>query len=305
MQSNLNLVSSAIVNSAPESAPDVAQNRPDMLADALSAAIAGRRQWEGAGGPVAHAMKTTGLHAAGPSLIGCAGWSIARPLADTFAGDGSHLARYAAVLPAVEINSSFYRPHRPQTYARWADSVPPGFRFSVKLPKRITHELGLIDFAEPLASFVEEVGALQDRLGCILVQLPPGLAFDAAVAAEFLSALRQRFGCMLACEARHASWFAPPATDLLMRHAITRVIADPAPGQPGPHVPTGAGVYLRLHGSPRRYYSAYDADMLLQVAQALQCWRMAGRSAWCIFDNTAGGAALPDALNLLQQTPRP
>ncbi|HWP34406.1 MAG TPA: DUF72 domain-containing protein, partial [Thermodesulfobacteriota bacterium] len=62
----------------------------------------------------------------GAVLVGCAGWAIPRAAAGAFPGPGSHLERYARVLPAVEINSSFYRSHRPRTYARWAASVPAG-----------------------------------------------------------------------------------------------------------------------------------------------------------------------------------
>ena len=81
-------------------------------------------------------------------LIGTAGWNIRRDSAQHFAESGTHLARYAARFQAVEINSSFYRPHRTSTYARWADSVPSEFRFSVKLPKQMTHELRLNVSAE-------------------------------------------------------------------------------------------------------------------------------------------------------------
>ena len=85
---------------------------------------------------------------AGARLIGCAGWSIHKDVAGAFPDEGSHLERYAAVFPAVEINSSFYRPHQPQTYARWAASVPEAFRFSVKLPRSITHDARLRDVGE-------------------------------------------------------------------------------------------------------------------------------------------------------------
>ncbi|MFP5285145.1 MAG: DUF72 domain-containing protein, partial [Thermoanaerobaculia bacterium] len=70
-------------------------------------------------------------------LIGCAGWSLPRSERDHFPGTGSLLERYASRFPAVEINSSFHRPHRTSTYARWSASVPAGFRFSVKVPKTI------------------------------------------------------------------------------------------------------------------------------------------------------------------------
>ena len=228
--------------------------------------------------------------------IGCAGWSIDRQSAPRLAGDGSHLQRYATVLNAAEINSSFYKPHQAATYARWADSVPAHFRFSVKLPRTISHYQKLADIDELLARFAAEAGTLGDKLGCVLVQLPPSLALNPAVADVFFTRLRDSFGCMLACEARHGSWFGDEATKLLRRHRITRVIADPPAGQPGIYVPTTDLVYARLHGSPRIYYSSYSEEYLDQVAAYLK-----GHAGWCIFDNTASGAALPNALELLEK----
>src|SRR5450830_1663152 len=130
--------------------------------------------------------------------LGCAGWSISRDAAPSFPGDGIHLERYAAVFNAVEINSSFYRPHQPQTYARWADSVPDAFRFAVKLPRTITHDQRLKEIDAPLARFAAEAGTLGDKLGCVLVQLPPSLTLDTVVADEFLQRLRGHFDGMLA-----------------------------------------------------------------------------------------------------------
>ncbi len=89
-------------------------------------------------------------------LIGTAGWSLPGTQRDRFAEGPSLLARYATRLDAVEINSSFYRPHRPATYARWAQSVPDGFRFAVKLPKTITHERRLSDAEGRLDGFLHE-----------------------------------------------------------------------------------------------------------------------------------------------------
>jgi len=236
---------------------------------------------------------------AGARLIGCAGWSIHKDVAGAFPDEGSHLERYAAVFPAVEINSSFYRPHQPQTYARWAASVPPGFRFSVKLPRTITHEARLREVDELLDRFAREAGELGSRLGCVLVQLPPSAAFDGDIVRDFLPRLRARFACMLALEARHPSWFAEAATDVLVHAGVTRVRADPPAGQPGPHVPTTANGYLRLHGSPRIYYSRYAPETLRQVEREIAARTTAGADCWCIFDNTAGFAAVPNALEVL------
>ncbi len=81
--------------------------------------------------------------------IGTAGWSVPALYAEEMPRGGSHLERYARRLNAVEINSSFYRPHQRKTYERWAQSTPADFRFSVKVPKAITHEARLAD-CDPL-----------------------------------------------------------------------------------------------------------------------------------------------------------
>jgi len=236
----------------------------------------------------------------GARLIGCAGWSIHKDAAAAFPEEGSHLERYAQVFPAVEINSSFYRPHKPETYARWAAGVPEGFRFSVKLPRAITHEARLRDADDLLDRFAGETAALGAKLGCVLVQLPPRGVFDEAAARDFLPRLRQRFGCMLALEARHPTWFGDLATALLQEHAVTRVIADPPAGQPGPHVPTADASYIRLHGTPKIYYSSYPPEFLARVERHIEARRAGGADVWCIFDNTAAFAAVPNALEVLR-----
>lgn len=237
--------------------------------------------------------------AAASCLVGCAGWGIHKDVAPAFPSEGSQLERYGAVIPAVEINSSFYRPHQPRTYARWAASVPAAFRFSVKLPRTITHDARLQNVDELLDRFAREAGELGPKLGCVLVQLPPSGAFVEAAVRDFLPRLRQRFSCMLALEARHPSWFADAATAVLKEAGVTRVRADPPAGQPGPHVPTTPAGYLRLHGAPKIYYSSYPVETLREVERALLAHTAGGADCWCIFDNTAAFAAVPNALEVL------
>ena len=229
-------------------------------------------------------------------LVGTAGWQIPRAVADAFASDGSTLARYAGRFPVVEINSTFYRPHRAQTFVRWGETTPPGFRFAVKLPKLITHDRRLADAAEPLDRFLAEVANLGGKLGPVLVQLPPSLTFDAEVAARFFGELRDRHQGEVVCEPRHVSWFADDAEQLLVRMQVARVAADPArvpqAAQPGGW--TGLA-YWRLHGSPRMYYSAYTPEQLDALAAQMKA---PPGPAWCIFDNTTSGAAAADALAL-------
>jgi uncharacterized protein YecE (DUF72 family) len=231
--------------------------------------------------------------------IGCAGWSIAAHDAARFPGDGSHLQRYARVLDAVEINSSFYRPHRPQTYARWADAVPAHFRFAVKMPKAISHGKRLRDCDAELRAFLDEIARLGARLGVLLLQLPPSLHFDAHVALPFFDRLRALHAGPVACEPRHPTWFRREVEAALRLRGVSRAAADPA-RVPRAAVPGGDhGIeYVRLHGSPRMYHDAYDEGLLARVARRLVRSSACTRERWCIFDNTAQGHAIGNALKL-------
>lgn len=239
-------------------------------------------------------------------FVACAGWSISAVHRDRFGPGTSVLARYATRLDGVEINSSFYRPHRRATYARWAGTVPAHFRFAVKIPRAISHEAGLHRCGPLLDAFLHECGGLGDKLACLLLQLPPSLAFEARVASSFLAMLRRRWGGGVACEPRHGSWFAPRAEALLQRHRIARVAADPAPhpdaALPGGH---GALAYWRWHGSPRMYYSRYDDAMLRRQSQAVVLVARDAARTWIVFDNTAHGHATDDALRFKRMLASP
>jgi uncharacterized protein YecE (DUF72 family) len=241
-----------------------------------------------------------------PVWIGTAGWSVPSRYAAEMPSGGSHLERYAGRLNAVEINSSFYRPHQRKTYERWARSVPAGFRFAVKLPKAMTHEQRLADCGALLDRFMMEVAGLRNKLGVLLVQLPPKLAFEPDVADRFFQNLRTRTDAPIACEPRHASWFTPDVNDWLVQRRIAQVAADPAPvpgaGEPGGW--RGLG-YYRWHGSPRIYYSDYDDAALNSLKVRLDGERARGVPTWCILDNTASGAALGNALTLATRVGTP
>jgi uncharacterized protein YecE (DUF72 family) len=233
------------------------------------------------------------------ALIGTAGWSLPRAEQSHFPEGASHLERYAARFAAVEINSSFHRSHKPAIWARWRDAVPETFRFSVKMPKTVTHTARLAGADELVATFLEEASRLGSKLACILVQLPPSLAFDGRVAAEFFEKLRERTAVSVACEPRHVSWFADDADALLAKAGVARVAADPAlvpaAGEPGG---SRTFSYFRLHGSPRIYYSAYADEFIAELAQKIIAEQRENRPVWCIFDNTTLGAATRNALDL-------
>jgi uncharacterized protein YecE (DUF72 family) len=233
-------------------------------------------------------------------FVGTAGWSIPRAEQPRFPGEGSHLARYARVLPAVEINSTFHRAHRADTFARWAASVPRGFRFSIKLPRTITHDQRLSRSSALLDAFLADLAPLGQRLGCLLVQLAPSHAFETRVARAFFKALRARYDGGVAVEPRHASWFENRADELLDELRIARVAADP-PRARGDGEPGGwrGLAYYRLHGSPRIYYSAYTGEYLDGLAAQLQALSRRRIPVWCMFDNTTLGAGTGNALTLL------
>jgi uncharacterized protein YecE (DUF72 family) len=227
------------------------------------------------------------------TFIGTAGWSVPAPHAPFFTGDGSHLARYSAVMNAAEINSSFHRPHQPKTYERWRATVGPDFRFSVKLPKTITHELRLTGCKDLLSRFFDESAGLGNSLTVVLVQLPPSLVYDARTADRFFQTLRRHTKAMIACEPRHVTWFSPEADKAMAKLEIARVAADPIRAAGG-FTPGGwQGLrYWRLHGSPKLYYSSYSSEYLHALAETMR------DGDWCIFDNTMSGAALGNALEL-------
>jgi uncharacterized protein YecE (DUF72 family) len=229
--------------------------------------------------------------------VGVAGWSIRKEHTQLFAAEGTHLQRYASRFSAVEINSSFYQSHKRETYERWAKSVPASFRFAVKAPKTLTHERGLEEVGDPLAQFVREIGGLGRRLGCVLVQLPPSLAYDPRTVETFFAAMRARYRGPLACEPRHPTWFTGAADRRLEAHGVGRVGADPPCAEDGDEPAASPRiVYYRLHGSPVMYHSRYDFASLERLAARMRSIKRT--PVWCIFDNTARGAATLNAIEL-------
>lgn len=235
-------------------------------------------------------------------LIGCAGWGLSSANKHLFPEMGSHLESYAAILPCVEINTSFYRLHRPETYARWRDSVPDSFRFSVKLLRTITHFKRLQDCKADLAEFLETVSPLEKKWGCLLVQFPPGFQFPGTRAKEFFSLLRELVKTDIVCEPRHPSWFQEDIYKWMNKLDISYVDADPPVAGFNKSINQAQETqYIRLHGSPLIYQSAYSEDYLDQLACTLKMNYASGVRSWCIFDNTASGAAIDNAVSLLRR----
>jgi uncharacterized protein YecE (DUF72 family) len=235
-------------------------------------------------------------------LVGTAGWSVAARYLQSIPAGGSHLERYGRVFHVAEITSSFYRHHQAKTYARWAHSVGDDFQFCVKTPRALTHEGSLvIGKSADLDRFLVEVQGLGHKLRVLLVQLPPSLEFDGPDVGRFFRRLRGRVpdAVAIACEPRHRSWATDEADLLLNDLGVSRAAADPArwdaDARPGGDRRLA---YFRLHGAPRIYYSDYDLQRLDELRTAVKQAARSSSHVWCIFDNTAHGHAIGNALAL-------
>lgn len=200
---------------------------------------------------------------------------------------------------SIEINGSFYALQRPERYAQWYDETPPGFVFSVKAPRFITHIRRLRDIHTPLANFFASgVLELKDKLGPILWQFPPSFKFDAELFEHFLeqlphtteqaAALARQHDSHLhghaalkahgkkplrhAVEIRHESFVDPAFTRLLRRYNTALVIADTAGKWPYREDLTSDFVYLRLHGAEELYASGYTPQALKRWGDRIEAW---------------------------------
>jgi uncharacterized protein YecE (DUF72 family) len=163
----------------------------------------------------------------------------------------------------------------------------------------MTHQARLAECGALLDRFIEEVTGLGDKLGVLLVQLPPKLAFDERVADGFFRDLRARIDIPVALEPRHASWFTPDVDNWLVERHVARAAADPPRLEDAGKAGGWSGLaYYRWHGSPRIYFSDYDDGALASLKRFLDADSSQGIPTWCIFDNTASGAALGNALVL-------
>jgi uncharacterized protein YecE (DUF72 family) len=161
--------------------------------------------------------------------------------------------------------------------------------------------LKLEDTQGAFVEFVGQTDALAEKRGPILVQLPPSLSFAASVVMRFLDEVRSVYAGPMVCEPRHATWFTAPVSSLLDQYGVSRVAADPPP-VPEAIAPAGSPhlAYFRLHGSPRTYWSRYAANDIATLARTIRSMSTA-TEVWCVFDNTASGAAIENAWELGQR----
>ncbi len=239
------------------------------------------------------------------AFIGTAGWNIPTHLKDRFLRLGTHLEKYSEKLNCVEINSSFYRNHSAATYSKWRSLAPEGFLFSVKLLKYFTHERRLAENGQVLKSCLNNIFALEDKLGALLVQLPPSLVYEEKVTTAFFKKLSQYCKVPVVLEPRHASWASNEIWNLLEPMNVHKVMADPEPCKMTRAQQAALKNrirYYRLHGRPKMYKSSYEASDLERLSHVVLKQAPTTFQTWVIFDNSAHGHATQNALDLRRIT---
>ncbi len=202
---------------------------------------------------------------------------------------------YAKHFSSVEVNATFYRSMHAKTFEKWHNNTPAGFKWAVKANRYITHIKRLNNVAEPLERFFDDVKALKEKLGPILFQLPPTLAFNEVVFHAFCKELPDNRRYTL--EARHPSWLGEKALASLKTHHIALCISDTAGRYPYLEAVTSNFIYIRLHGSKELYASEYSEDELNNWAKKIKQWN---KDTYVYFDNDAEGHAPKNALRLKQ-----
>lgn len=241
--------------------------------------------------------------------IGVSGWRYA-PWRGNFYPKGlpqhAELGYAARVFPSLEINGSFYSLQRPSSWQSWYEAVPRQFTFAVKGPRYLTHMLRLRNVEKPLANFFASgIFRLREKLGPILWQFPPNLAFDAEQLAAFFRLLPQDLPAALALarkrerfmrgktalsidaerplryavEIRHESFRDPRFIRLLREYRIALVVAETAGRWPMLQDVTADFVYLRLHGDKKLYRSGYGPAALARWAERIATWSAGGEPA--------------------------
>ncbi len=232
--------------------------------------------------------------------IGTSGWSYAWKgifyPEDLKSAD--YLNYFAQHFNTTEINSSHYHYTMEKTIQKWLAQTPEHFKFAAKMHQDITHKKRWVDVDAELEKWMSRFVIMGDRLGPVLVQLPPSFRFELLTAENFFSLLRDRYPeQMFALEVRHKSWLEAEPIDMLKFYNIALVIAD-SPRWPKIETTTSDTVYLRLHGEEKLYSGPYSDDALERYAYMINDWLLDEKEVWVFFNNTIGGAATTDAKRL-------
>jgi uncharacterized protein YecE (DUF72 family) len=225
--------------------------------------------------------------------IGTSGWNY-KHWAEVFYPKDCPKAKwlefYAGQFHTVELNASFYRLPKPQTFENWKERTPDDFLWAVKASRYITHIKRLREAAEPLERLYGAVEGLESNLGPILFQLPPSLSFNEEVFGQFCRQLKT--DRLHALEVRHSSWEHQKAIDILRDHNMALCVSDTAGRYPYLEEDVASFAYIRLHGSQKLYASEYSEAELRAYARKIRQWN---RDTYLYFDNDYRGYAVKNA----------
>jgi uncharacterized protein YecE (DUF72 family) len=233
-----------------------------------------------------------------PVHVGTSGWQY-RHWRNVFYPPGLRsqdwLQFYVRHFETLELNVTFYREVKASTYERWHESVPASFLFSAKMSRFITHIKRLNVESQSIRRFIDRVTILSDRLGVILIQLPPSLKYDRDVVLRFFDLLDAPL--RYAIEARNNTFVCDDFFTILAGRNIAWCISESAGRYPYAEAITADFVYLRLHGREELYASSYTDDELRELAGKIRAW---GKEAFVYFDNDSEGFAVRNASSLKQ-----
>jgi uncharacterized protein YecE (DUF72 family) len=209
------------------------------------------------------------------------------------------LSFYAETFDTTEINGSFYRLPTMDHVLAWAAAVPENFIFCPKMSRYLTHMKKLLDPEEPLLRFFDVFDTIKEKLGPVLLQLPPFLKFNAERVSHLFNLLRKNYGDYdFALEVRHDSWLEKESLALMKKHDIGLVISQSENEFPYSEAVTAKTVYLRLHGPKELYASSYSDEMLESFAGKIKKWVKGRHEVWVFFNNDIHGFAVGDAVRL-------
>jgi uncharacterized protein YecE (DUF72 family) len=220
-----------------------------------------------------------------------------------------HLTYLTQEFNTVEINTSFYHLPRKSTFQKWMSEAPPHFRFAVKLSRLITHQKRLRGVRILLETFIQHAEPMKERLGVILIQLPPSLKYDSALLDHFLDDLRivtgRNYPVRFAIEPRHRTWMehAKDIRKKLCKDNICIVFPDSEKIPSFPPIDeniTADFIYVRFHGPTAFAASRYGKERLLPWAERMKEWLRRGLDVFVYFNNDIHGHAIFDARTIVE-----
>lgn len=236
--------------------------------------------------------------AEGDIRIGTSGWSYGHwkgPFYPSDIPDSRMLDFYVKQLNSVEINCSFYRLPLKKTFEKWRASSPDNFIFAVKASRFITHIKKLKDCAQAIENFTERASGLGEKIGPVLLQLPPGLKLDPERLNLFLQELPKSL--RYSFEFRNPAWFHPEIYSLLSEFKAAFCIYELG-GHSAPPEATADFVYVRLHGPGEKYRGGYSIHQLRSWCEKFKQWAKQSKDIFCYFDNDENGFAATNAIEL-------